>query len=353
MLGCRLYTTYGRLESGSRGEEVSTDDSIICRASFFEASALRLHSESTWYVSLLYNVQSANAAVAIASSPKESESATHVAFGVPPSREALRRQLSAARSTIEKQAQDLKTKDDEIARLNEENQRLTARLTRMPAQPEAVKPAIITKPTTTSEMMALQRINKDHIEKLNNQKFEINSLLAQNASLKEKLKSAGISAGENNGVRLGDHSRDAGGRDHGERYEPTRKESWEKQSPRLEPNRRHGGAGSILASPAIEHDYRAASDTIERNGDYSIFAGYGKRNSTAYGSRSHWERSVQSTAKEAPYVPTSPRAPQVRLQSTYMSRPHIDHQYTSTNGRGDYYSKDGFGGMQADRLDLE
>jgi hypothetical protein len=255
---------------------------------------------------------------------------------------------------MEKQAQDLKTKDDEIARLKEENQRLTARITPISAQPEAAKLAIITKPTTTSEITTLQRINKDHIEKLNNQKFQINSLLAQNASLKERLKSAGVSAGGNNGDRNEHNSRDGGCRDHGERYEPTWKESWEKQSPRLEPNRRYNGASSTLPTP-VQQDCRAASDTSSRSGDYSSFASYGKRNSTTYGSRSHWERSVQSTPnpKEAPYVPTGPRAPQVKLESTYMSGGHTDSQYTSNNGWGDYYSKDGFGGMQADRFDLE
>ena len=355
MFGRGLHSTCGRLESGYRSEKVPTDDSIICRASLFNASPLRLHSESTRYVSLLYNVQSANAAVPTASSPKESESATPVAFGVPPSREAIRKQLASARATIKKQAQDLKTKDDEIARVKEENKRLNARLSQMSTPPEVAKSAIPATPASTAEIATLHRINKDHIEKLNNQKSQINSLLAQNASLKEKLKSAGVSARENNKDRLEDHSRDASGRDHGERYEPTRKESWEKQSPRLEPNKRHGGASSTLATPAIEHDYRAASDTSERNGDYDSFAGYGKRNSTTYDSRSHWERSVQSTPtpKEAPYVPTGPRAPQVRLRSTYMSGHHTDPQYTSDNGWGDYYSKDGFGGMQADRLDLE
>jgi hypothetical protein len=180
-------------------------------------------------------------------------------------------------------------------------------------------------------------------------------LLAQNASLKERLKTAGVSAGGNNGDRNEDNSRDSGCRDHGERYEPTGKESWEKQSPRLEPNRRYSGASSSLATPAIEHDYPAASDTSERNGDYSSFASYGKRNPTTYDSRSHWERSAQSTPtpKEAPYVPTGPRAPQVKLQPIYMSGHHTDHQYAGINGWGDYYSQDGFGGMQADRLDLE
>jgi hypothetical protein len=222
---------------------------------------------------------------------------------------------------MEKQASDLKQKDDEIARMKEENKRLNARLTQKSTLPEAAKSAIITKPTSTPEMAALQKINKDHVEKLNNQKFQINSLLAQNASLKERLKSAGVSAGGTNGDRDDDHSRNGASRDHGERYESTCKKSSGKYSPRLEPNRRDSGVSSILATPAIERDYRAASDTSERNGDYSSFASYGKRNSTVYDSRSHWERSVQSThtPKEAPYVPTGPRAPQVRLQPTYMS----------------------------------
>jgi hypothetical protein len=205
---------------------------------------------------------------------------------------------------MEKQASDLKQRDDDIARLKEENKRLNARLSQKSTPPEAAKSTISTKPTSTPEMAALQRVNKDHIEKLNNQKAQINSLLAQN------------------GDREDDHSRNGGSRDHRERYESTCKESWGKHSPRLEPNRRDSGASSILATPAIEHDYRAASDTSERNGDYSSFASYGKRNSTPYDSRSsHWERSVRSppTPKEAPYVPTGPRAPQVRLQPTYMS----------------------------------
>jgi hypothetical protein len=319
--GCRLYPAYGRLESGCRGKKVSTDNSTIRRTSLLEASSLRLDPAGVQYVFKSHSVKSADAIAPTASSPKEPGSSTPVAFGVPPSREALRKQLASARVTMEKQASDLKQRDDDIARLKEENKRLNARLSQKSTPPEAAKSTISTKPTSTPEMAALQRVNKDHIEKLNNQKAQINSLLAQNASLKERLKSAGVSAGGTNGDREDDHSRNGGSRDHRERYESTCKESWGKHSPRLEPNRRDSGASSILATPAIEHDYRAASDTSERNGDYSSFASYGKRNSTAYDSRSHWERSVRSapTSKEAPYVPTGPRAPQVRLQPTYMS----------------------------------
>jgi DNA-binding protein H-NS len=219
---------------------------------------------------------------------------------------------------MEKQASDLKQKHDDIARLKEENKRLNARLSQKSTPPDAAKSAISTKPTSTLEMAALQKINKDHIEKLNNQKFQINSLLAQNASLKERLKSAGASAGGDNGERHDDHRKDAESRDHGER------ETWETRgrtpSPRPEPSRRDSSASSILATQVNEQHHRVASDISRRCSDYSSFASYGKRNSTTFDSRSHWERSVRSTPipKEAPYVPTGPRAPQVRLQPTYM-----------------------------------
>jgi hypothetical protein len=278
LLGCRLYPTYGCLESRRRGEDSSNDNSIICRTGVLEASSLRLDSAGVKYVLKSYSVESADAIAPTASSLKEPESATPVAFGVPHSREALRKQLASARATMEKQASDLKQKDDEIARMKEENKRLNARLSQMSTPPEPAKSAITTKPTTTPEITALQRINKDHIEKLNNQKFQINSLLAQNASLKERLKSAGASAGGDNGERHDDHSRDVESRDHGER------ETWETRgripSPRPEPSRRDSGASSILAIQANEQHYRAASDTSERNGDYSSFASYGKRKST-------------------------------------------------------------------------
>jgi len=298
-------------------------------------------------------------AVTTAGSPKESESATPVAFGVPPSRDALRKQLAGARATMEKQASDLKQKDDEITRMKEENKRLNARLTQLSSQPEATKSAISAKPASSSEIAALNRINKDHIEKLNNQKFQINNLLAQNASLKEKLKSAGVSAGGTNGARDDDHSKDGGSRDHGERNDPARKESWEKQSPRLEPNRRYSGAGNNLATP-VQQDCRAASDASSRSGDYSSFTSYGKRRPTTVDSRSHWERSIpernigqQSSSNEVPSVPTGPRLPQMNFRYDEMSGHYSDPQYTSNNGWGDCYSNDGFGGMQADRLDLE
>jgi len=260
---------------------------------------------------------------------------------------------------MEKQASDLKQKDDEIARMKEENKRLNARLNQLSSRPEATKSAIPAKPASSSEIAALHRINKDHIEKLNNQKFQINSLLAQNASLKEKLKSAGVSTGGANGGRDDDHSKDGGSRDHGERNEPARTESWEKQSPRLEPNRRYSGAGNNLATPAHQ-DCRAVSDTSSRSGDYSSFAGYGKRRPTTNDSRSHWERSIperninqQSSSNEVSHVPTGPRLPQMKFRHDEMSGHHSESQYTSNNGWGDYYSKDGFGGVQADRLDLE
>jgi len=297
--------------------------------------------------------------VPAATSPKESEFATPVAFGVPPSRDALRKQLAGARATMEKQASDLKQKDDEIARMKEENKRLNARLTQMSSLPEAAKPAIPGKPASSSEIAALHRMNKDHIEKLNNQKFQINNLLAQNASLKEKLRSAGFSTGGTNGARDDDHSNAGGSRDHGERNEPAGKESWGKQSPRLEPNRRYSAAGNNLATPA-QQGCRAASDTSSRSGDYSSFASHDKRRPTMNDSRGHWERSIpernigqRSSSNEVPHVPTGPRLPQMKFRYDEMSGHHSDPQYTSNNGWRDYYSKDGFGGMQADRLDLE
>jgi hypothetical protein len=163
--GCGFYTTYGRLESGYRGEKVSTDDSITCRTGLFEASSLRLDPAGLQCVSRSYSVRSADAIAPTASSPKEPGSSTPVAFGVPPSREALRKQLAAARATVAKQASDLKHKDDEIARLKEESKRLNVRLSQMSTPPEAAKSAIPAKPASTAEIARLYTESKRTISR--------------------------------------------------------------------------------------------------------------------------------------------------------------------------------------------
>lgn len=291
-------------------------------------------------------------------SPQKPDSAVPIAFGIPPSRETLRGQLAHARTKLDQQAQELKHKDDEIARSKEENKRLTARLTQLSAQAAPAKPV---KATSGPEMAALQRLNKEHIDKLNHQRIQLTNLLAQNAQLKDKLKSAGMPLETIKGEGRPGESMDPGKQQQKERKEPTWVETWQikgrRRTSRMESSR-HGDSGgsdtsSILAAPMSEKDARVASEMSRRSGSYSNFniIDQKKAKPNQTDSRSHWarsaaERQIGPPSPLRPYVPTGPRHPHIQAEPGEIVRAP---QYTSTDGWGDYYSKDGFGMMQADR----
>jgi hypothetical protein len=205
---------------------------------------------------------------------------------------------------MEKQAQDLKHKDDEIARSKEENKRLNTRLTQLSAQLKTPKP------TSTAEMAALYRINKEHIDKLNNQKIEVNNLLTQNARLKEILKDAGISYKATREEDQGESKKKIASHE-------SRKASWKEESRRHhrgDPSQHtdidETGTSSTLAVSMVENGSRTPSDTSGKRGVYSSFATCHKGKGTRADPRSHWERSINdknvglpSSPKKGVYIP--------------------------------------------------
>jgi hypothetical protein len=293
-----------------------------------------------------------------------------VAFGVPPSREVLRKQLAGARATMEKQASDLKQKDDEIARSKEENKRLNAHLSQLSSQ--SSQSSHSTKQSSTSaaklnELKTMHRTLGEQTKRLNDQKSQLASLNWHNARYKEMLKAAGIPLTNVKGEDHGGKSSNVkgGGKQEGTE-KPNWKEIWETKGHHQSVRTGSGGhrsvsgsgASSTLATPMVETDSRPPSESSRRSGSYD-FNSLGSEGYTGADSRSDWERSAAGTKIGPPspravaHVPTGPRHLSRTVESVESFGQTAKPRYMSENGWGDYYSKDGFGEMQADRLDHE
>jgi hypothetical protein len=251
-----------------------------------------------------------------------------------------------------KQQQDLKHRDDEIARSKEENKRLNARLDQMTAQAQA-KPC---KPT--APMMVVNKTIKEQTEKLNNQRIQLNNFQTQNARLKDLLKSAGIPDGEGGAGRSerlssGDHKSKKGNQ------VSDWKEIWwtkgRSQTPRLAQSigtdsASTSGTSSGMATPMIGPQTLTSIESSKKSSN-------GSQSGSRYQDdpRSHWERTVAekeiglpSPKRDNSSIPTGPRSGWSKMT---RQSPAPSPSYLSENGWGDYYSPDGFGTMQADRLD--
>jgi len=266
---------------------------------------------------------------------------------------------------MEKQASDLKQKDVKIARSKEENKRLNARLLQLSSQSSepakhSSKPA---DPLKLSERTTMHRTLGDQTKKLNEQRSQLASLNWHNARYKEILKAAGMSYSH---VKGGDQPGGSwsvkGGGNPQETDKPTWKEVWEikgqYQSTRIGSDGHHSGASDILATPMIENDSRTPSENGRRSGDYNFNSLGSEGGLTSAEFRSDWERSTAkipiatSSRQEVARVPTGPRYPSVKVEPGGSSEQTLKPRYVSENGWGNYYSQDGFGGMQADRLEL-
>jgi len=266
---------------------------------------------------------------------------------------------------MEKQASDLRQKDDEIARSKEENKRLTARLSQLSSQSSepAKHSSKRADPLKLSERTTMHRTLGDQTKKLNEQRSQLASLNWHNARYKEMLKAAGISYSH---VKGGDQPGGSwsvkGGGNPQETDKSTWKEVWEikgqHQSTRIGSVGHHSGASDILATPMIENDSRTPSEIGRRSGDHNLNSLGSEGGLTPADFRSDWEKSTAkvpiatSSRQEVARVPTGPRYPSVKAEPGESFEQTLKPRYVSENGWGDHYSKDGYGGMQADRLEL-
>lgn len=266
---------------------------------------------------------------------------------------------------MEKQASDLKQKDDEIARSKEENKRLNARLLQLSSQSsQSTKHSSNSaKPFKLSETTVMYPTLGDQTKKLNDQKSQLASLNWHNTRYKELLKAAGIPFSHVKGEDHGGHDSNVKGEGkHQETDKSSWKEVWETkgrhQSTRIGSGGHRSGASSVLATPMIANGSVTSSETSKKSGDYNFNSLGSEGGWSRADPRSDWERSVAETKirpssqESVGRVPTGPRYPSVKVEpesSEQIAKP----RYVSENGWGDYYSKDGFGGMQADRLDYE
>ena len=181
------------------------------------------------------------------------------------------------------------------------------------------------------------------------------------------LKAAGISySNVKGGGHSGESSGVKGGGKHQGTGKPTCKEVRETkgqlQSSRVSSGGHHdisgSGASNILATPMIENGSRPPSESSRRSGDYNFQrlgseGGWSRADSRGDGERSTTNIPIRpSLQEEFARVPTGPRYPSVQVEPGESLAQASTPRYVSENGWGDYYSKDGIGGMQADRLDL-
>ena len=260
---------------------------------------------------------------------------------------------------MDKQQSDLKHKDDEIARAKEENKRLNARLEHLSVQsrPKSATPIVHSSDHIT--VLVLNQTIKEQRTKSNHQKSQITSLLSHNARLKKQLDNAGNREGKEMAeIKIKQRSYEVEQMKEDDKT-TSWKEVWEtkgrNQTPRLASGPESvSGTSSTLATPMTMVDSTSHTSGVSSQKSGS---GTSKGSKTHRGDpRSDWERGVADkqigppSPKRENVIPTGPRLGR-RESVKDGPAPPPSPSYLSENGWGDYYSPDGFGTMQADRLD--
>jgi len=209
----------------------------------------------------------------------------------------------------------------------------------------------------TDFVKALNKTIKEQSEKLNNQKTQLFHLQSQNARFKDIVKSAGLSI--TSGAEEGKGERKSSGsyreKHQSENEKSTWKDIWEtkgrNQTPRLAlsiDTDSVSGTSSVMATPMVDHHTLPSRESVKNDNNGA---------KTHRGDpRSDWERGVVEkkigppSPKRENVIPTGPRLGR-RESVRDGPAPPPSPSYLSENGWGDFYSPDGFGTMQADRLD--